>query len=184
MRLTISAYTSPLNVSEGEMEAIIADLASLTAVSTNAKLIDLYKYWNEKRRERSFPARGDLDPLEFRYALGVVSLVDFVPRTRKYKYRLVSTALTARLGYDMTGKWLDQIPDEDVRLYVKDFYDTVLLVRAAIYEKSERIFDNKVWKHEALALPLSDDDDNINMLLIYRETYDPKFAFQQYRRVS
>lgn len=166
------------------MEEIITDLASLTRASTNAKLIDLYKYWSEKRGTRSFPARGDLDPLEFPYALGVVSLVDFVPRSRRYRYRLVSTTLTARLGYDMTGKWADQIPDENIRRYVKDFYDTVIYVRTPIYEKSERIFDNKVWQHEALVLPLSDDNENINMLLVYRETYAPKFAFDQYRRAS
>jgi hypothetical protein len=167
-----------------DMEAIIDDLALLIAISTNAKLVDLYRYWSEKKDKRSFPARGDLDPLEFSYALGFVSLVDCVPRSVRFKYRLVSTNLTNRLGYDMTGKWADEIPDNYARDYVKDFYATVLHVRTPIYEKSERIFHNQVWKHEALALPLSDDNDNINMLLVYRETYDPKFAFDQYQRVS
>lgn len=166
------------------MEAIVPDLASLVAVSTNAKLTDLYKYWHRKRGDRLFPSRADLDPLEFQYAMGLVSLVDFIPGSRKYRYRLVSTALIARLGYDMTGKWVDEIPDEDARRYVKDFYDTAIIVRVPIYEKSERFFDHRIWKHEALSLPLSDDNDNINMLMIYRETYDPKFVFDQYRRVS
>lgn len=167
------------------MEEIIADLAALKAASTNSKLIELYKYWDQKRGQRSFPARADLDPLEFSYALGVVSLVDFVTRSRRYKYRLVSTALSTRLGYDMTGKWLEEIPDEEMRRYVKDFYNTVIYVRAPIYEKSERTFDHQIWKHEALALPLSDDDENINMILIYRETYDPEFAVtREYRKVS
>lgn len=136
-------------------------------------LIRLYRYWIDKHRFRPFPSRKDIDPIEFRFALGRVSLVDVLPYSPRFRYRLVSTAITDRLGYELTNKFTADIRETDIRLYVEDLYGRVLDTRRPLYEKSSRMFHNQLWQHEALALPLSTDGQAIDMLMVYRWTYDP-----------
>lgn len=157
----------------GITEIIAPDIGDLQSRSASDILIRLYQYWLDKRDARLLPSRSDIDPIEFSFAIGRVSLVDVLEGSRRFRYRLVSTALTARLGYEMTNKFTDEIPEDDVRRYVEDLYGRVLDARMPLYEKSTRIFENKTWQHEALLLPLSPDGQTIDMILIYRWTYDP-----------
>src|SRR5690349_20491294 len=125
------------------MEMVVADLADLEEVTTTADVLRLYRYWEEKRGLRNFPSRNDIDPIEFKFALSKVSLIDVTRGPRRFFYRLVSTTLTDRLGYEMTRKWVDDIPEDDVRHYVKGLYTRAVEARLPLYEKSKRIFDDK-----------------------------------------
>jgi hypothetical protein len=150
------------------------DDARLNHVTTDDILLRLFAYWTIKRGDRHYPSSSDLDLLEFRFAIGSVSLIDVLTQPRRYRYRLVSTKLTNRLGYEMTGKYVDEIPDAEVRRYVEALYTRATNLRVPLYEKSSRIFEDKKWKHEALLLPLSSDGELIDMLMVYRTTYDPE----------
>ena len=156
------------------METVVLGPPGLKGFTNNNVLLRLYDYWLAKRGVRLFSSRRDLDVLEFSFAINWLSLVDVLDKPRRFRYRLVSTTLTDRLGYEMTGKYVDHIPEDEVRSYVKDLYTRAVDLRAPLYEKSTRTFDYKVWQHEVLVLPLSSDGTNIDMLMIYRITYDPK----------
>jgi hypothetical protein len=41
--------------------------------SKDESLLRLYQYWDERRGKRRFPARGEIDLIDFTYALGRVS---------------------------------------------------------------------------------------------------------------
>jgi hypothetical protein len=69
----------------------------LAADSRDETLRRLLAYWQERRGARRFPARGDVDPVEFRYALGHVSMVDVVGDPPRFRFRLVSTLASAIL---------------------------------------------------------------------------------------
>ena len=155
------------------MEVTAPDIPTLRELAASEILIRLYRYWLDKRGGRAMPSRRDIDPLEFSFAIGRVSLLDVVAGPRRFHYRLVSTALTARLGYEMTNKFTDEIPDQDVRSYVEHLYGRVLDRHAPLYEKSTRVIDNKTWQHEALLLPLSSDGNTVDMIMVYRWTFDP-----------
>jgi hypothetical protein len=66
-----------------------------------------------RRGAKRYASRDEIDPLDFGCAVGRVSLVDVLEGPRRFRYRLVSTSLTARLGYEMTGKFLDEIQARD-----------------------------------------------------------------------
>src|SRR5689334_13570664 len=88
-------------------------MAMTPSRSPRADVIErLTAYWHQRAAGRTFPARADIDPLDFPYALGRVSLVEVHPGADgyRYRYRLVSTELTERLGFEMTGKFADEIP--------------------------------------------------------------------------
>ena len=150
------------------MEIEIGNAESLAA------LIRLYAYWQESRGAKRFPARTDIDPVDFSFALGRVSLVDVLATPRRFRFRLVSTVLTEHLGYEMTGKFLDQIPESEMRAYLERLYAVALERRNPLYARDEIVLDGRRWKHEALVLPLSSDDRSIDMLMIYRATDRPQ----------
>lgn len=158
---------------EPPTEITVSDVSNIEHAATNEILLRLFRYWNDKRALRQFPARSDIDFLEFTYALGDISLVEIVGNPRRFHYRLVSTNLTDRLGYEMTGRTVEDIPDEATRRYVDSFYTRAITARAPLFEKSTRIFNYQLWHHEALVLPLSSDGEIIDMLMIYRKIFDP-----------
>jgi hypothetical protein len=75
------------------------------------RLRALYDYWNHKCRDRSMPARADLDPVEMRPWLGNLALID-VTADRGFVYRLYGTAFVDSFGVDMTGRGIDELPAE------------------------------------------------------------------------
>lgn len=150
----------------------VASAEGLELETGDAALKRLYRYWTERRGAKRFPSRADIDPLDFGYALGRVSLVDVLEHPRRYRYRLVSTSLTARLGYEMTGKFLDQVPETEMRAYTERLYAAAVASRVPLHSRDEAMLDGRRWRHEALILPLSSDGDAVDMLLIYR-TADP-----------
>jgi hypothetical protein len=156
------------------MHILAPALDNLRENNASAVLVRLYQYWLDKRRTLPFPSRKDIDPLDFAFAFSRVSLIDVLNGPRRFRYRLVSTALTDRLGYEMTNKFTEEIPEDDVRQYVENLYNWVLDSRLPIYEKSTRTFKNQIWQHEALVLPLSSDGETIDMIMAYRWTYDPE----------
>ena len=58
------------------METVVRDLAALESLSANTELLRLYTYWADKRNSREFPSRREIDPIEFKFALSRVSLID------------------------------------------------------------------------------------------------------------
>ena len=152
----------------------IRDVEDLERSTTNAVLKRVYAYWLERRGAKRYPSRSDIDPVDFGFALGQVSLIDVLDAPRRFRYRLVATTLTDRLGYEMTGKFLDQIPESETRAYTEALYTKAVSLQAPLYERDEIVLNGRMWKYEALVLPLSADDRTINMLMIYRSTDRPR----------
>jgi hypothetical protein len=152
----------------------ITDIAALDSVTTEHALKRLYRYWADRRSAREFPSRADIDPVEFGYALGRVSLIDVLEDPRRFRYRVVSTMLTEHLGYEMTGRFLDELPAGEMRAYTERLYTHALARRLPIYETDGIVLDGWRWSHEALVLPLSSDGQRIDMLMVYRITRRPE----------
>ena len=74
------------------------------------KLSRLFHYWASKCDGDRLPRRGDIDPVDFYYILGSVSLVDIHRDPLRLYFRIFGTRHVDRHGYDLTGKWLDEAP--------------------------------------------------------------------------
>jgi len=146
----------------------------MTAIALHPKLQKLQDYWEERRRGREFPARSDIDPIDFRFALGHVSLIDVLQAPLRFRYRLVATNLTKHLGYEMTGKTADQIAEPQVRDYVLTRYCRAVEARRPLTESGEETLDDRVWRYQAIYLPLSSDGNAIDMLLVGRINERPR----------
>jgi hypothetical protein len=128
-------------------------------------------YWREKRGGAEFPARADLDPIDFRYVLGDVVLIRVShapPGSRwpwEFHYRLVGANLVERDGYDLTNKSLDELPEPEYRERVRASFIEVCETRAPIHRIRELFLDHRARRYEAVVLPLASNGHDIDMLM-------------------
>jgi hypothetical protein len=146
---------------------------SIVAASRDPRLRRFYDYWAGKRGERRFPARCDIDPLEFPYVLGNLLLVDVLRDPQRFRVRLHGTNLVTRMNYDMTGKLLDEVPRPEYRTYVLDRCRGLVASGEPLALVYDLVLDGWISRYEALWLPLSDDGINVTLLIcamMYGET--------------
>ena len=129
------------------------------------RLVRLLAYWHDKRGERRFPARRDIDPLEFGYALGHIMLVDVLREPLRFRVRLHGSGMASRAQYDLTGKLLDDLPNNEYRGYVLERCRHLVDSGEPAVAHHNRVLDGRQRRYEALWLPFSDDGRAVTMLL-------------------
>ncbi len=124
-------------------------------------LRQLFQYWDEKRGHRSAPSREDIDPAQMVEFLSNVFLIDVEEEPRRYRVRLMGTALDHWYGRDLTGCHVDEITDQ-VLAALDELVTTwePWLVSGEYVKKSDRAI-----VYELLALPMSSDGATVNMIL-------------------
>lgn len=63
----------------------------------------LYDYWNERRKQRAAPERGDIEPSMIRAALGDTFILAF-DATADHPFRLAGTRVCALFGRELKGE--------------------------------------------------------------------------------
>jgi hypothetical protein len=124
-----------------------------------------YDYYVAKRGTRAFPARADLDPLDFAYALGDITLVDVRHDPLRFSFRLDGSRHVERFGFDMTGRSLDEFPFPEMRLAIFESYRDVVEHREPRRHHRDLESSGRWFRYEALLLPLSGDGQTIDMIV-------------------
>lgn len=128
-----------------------------------------FAYWRAKAGPREMPTRADLDPVDFRYALGHVMLVDVEYAPLRFRFRLYGSALVNYFGDgDYTGKYADQLLPVDYAPFVVGAYTTAVEGRVPRYAMRDLVMNRQRIIYDVLTLPLAAPDDpaQIGMLLI------------------
>jgi hypothetical protein len=136
-------------------------------------LLRLYDYWAERRRGRSFPSRQDIDPLEFKFARGNVTLIDVLYDPLRFRFRLVGSLMAQRMGFDFTGRMVDEVEDASYRDSIIKSYREIVESRRPNTVLYERPIEGKPRRFEVLRLPLAADGETINMLLLCPQYFEP-----------
>jgi hypothetical protein len=118
------------------------------------RLQRLFDYWRGRCAEAAMPARAAVDPLDFRYILGYVTLVEVELAPRRYRFRLDGSILATLSGMDYTGKYLDQLGMPDYIDFVAASYDRVVDRALPYAYRKQGAFDTKSFDEETLILPL------------------------------
>ena len=130
------------------------------------KIRRMHDYWLAKRADRLMPSRADVDPLELRDCLGNLCLVDVtsvVPP--RFRFRLDGSNLVLATGFDMTGKFLDQLPDEEYRRFVATIYDRVIETRAPVFVVNQEDWKGYDLNVNSVTMPLSTDGARVDAIL-------------------
>lgn len=143
------------------------------------RLRRLYRYWDEKRQGRRFPARRDIDPLDFPYVLGQMMLIDVSYDPLQFRFRLYGTELVDRMGFDMTGRTLDKHPLPEFRDFLERGWREVLDTGAPAHVFFNRLVDDRQRRFESLRLPLSADGQKIDIIMVTAVLTDRQTGGQQ-----
>jgi hypothetical protein len=131
------------------------------------KLKRLYEYWCEKRGERKMPARADLDPLDMTFIIGNIILVDVIDGSPlRFSIRLHGTNLVQQVGYELTGKMLDELPQNEFRKLAQESFTRVATSAEPTAGKRDRVIDERFARYETVIMPLSSDGQRVERLLI------------------
>ena len=130
-------------------------------------LSDLLRYWREKRGDRTMPRRVDIDPLDsgLRPHLGFLVLTDVIEAAR-FRFRLIGSTLTAIVGRDSTGKYLDAVYSPVDYEHMIVAYRWVVTHRVPLRITGDLRHANRSWiDMESLDMPLSSDGRTVDMIL-------------------
>ncbi len=133
----------------------------------------IYQYWRSKWDGERLPRRSAIDPTEIPRFLPQLTIVEVVPDERRYVYRLVGTKEVEIRGRDPTGKSVLEGFFGPSLEDVLQCYDTVVATCRPLYDDSPYITpDGRFSDDETLFLPLSDDGQTINRILVFG-TFSP-----------
>jgi hypothetical protein len=91
----------------------------------------------------------------------------------RFRFRLVGSLMAQRMGWDLTGKMVDEIPDVQYRDSVIQGFRKVVELRRPNMTLYEREVNRKPRRFEVLRLPLAADGETIDMLLLCPMFFDP-----------
>jgi hypothetical protein len=126
---------------------------------------EIYRYWLDQRQNRRFPARSDIDPLAMRGALGNISLIEVQHAPLRFRLRLVGSYQAARLGFDPTGMWLDEMPAPEYRNLLIGRLQAILERPEPLLVRNRQLMDERWYDYETIWLPMANDGDRIDMVM-------------------
>jgi len=132
------------------------------------RLRHLFAYWQEKRAGRAMPRRADIDPLDFPYILGSVTLIEVLPQLDglpRFRFRLYGTEMVAHSGTDMTGRYVEDFPGPVFAEKLKQSYMTVVKTVAPLRVERRQFIDDRYYDSEGILLPLG-EGSRVDMILI------------------
>lgn len=112
------------------------------------------------------PSRGHIDPVGFAFALGNVILVDVRHDPLRFRFRLHGSKLLQEVGYDLTGRMLDELPDTAYRQLTETSFTAVVRSAEPFHAQRDLVMDGRRRTYETLILPLSADGAQVDMLLV------------------
>lgn len=129
----------------------------------------LYAYWDAKRGDKACPARRDLDPLDIPNLLPGIVLAEVVSyHPLDLIYRVVGTHEVVCRGSDPTGKLVSEAFHGESMEQVLFVYQTIVDRKEPAFLREPVFSPRKVYVNEEnLFLPLSDDGETVNRVLVY-----------------
>lgn len=136
-------------------------------------------YWRDKAGARLMPRRSDIDPADITPYLSAIILVDVVPDSRRFVYRLVGTREVAARGTDPTGRSVADAFYADSAEASLDAYEYVVRNRRPFcFRDPYPASDGKIEHEDIIYLPLSEDGESVNMILVYSHFRDFHSRFE------
>jgi PAS domain S-box-containing protein len=124
-------------------------------LTTHPDLEALKALWNRVRGDRPMPHRRELDLKTVAQWAGHLSIVT-VTSDARFQFRLFGSDLAAVYGWDLTGRFLDELTPKDLWSVVILHYEDVVKTRMPLFAPIS--IANGRWYSEVsrLLLPLSD----------------------------
>ena len=111
------------------------------------------------------PARADFDPLNVRFALGYISVIEVHRDPLRFYFRLDGTKQVELFGVDCTGRYLDEVmPAEHTEMATESCGMAVALGEPR-YHQRKILFHERLIDYEIVILPFSSDGERVDLLM-------------------
>ena len=135
--------------------------------SNPPRIRQLFEDWDERKRGNPFPGWDTFDPIDLKYILGNLVLLDVEPGAPyKSRYRVYGSKVTAQRGCDLTGRYVDDVPPADRRAFLNDNYSMIAESGSPHHAIRYVRQDGRKFHHEILSLPLASDDRTVDKILV------------------
>jgi hypothetical protein len=122
--------------------------------------------WQARRGGRHLPARKDFDVLDLKYMMGNLNLLEVLPDPLRFRYRVHCSLAVDRVGLNLTGKTIDAYPEQDYAARVQAAFVEVTRSRVPKLDAGYELINDKPIRFEALVLPLSEDGESVDMIMV------------------
>ncbi len=138
-----------------------------------SNLLGLYQYWRSIHREGISPQRIDFDPLDIHRLLPHIYLCE-IQKDGRYFFRTAGTATRALFNVELSGKYLEEIPEVLVVTRAMRSYKIIRDTKKPWLSNVTFTFEMSPDYHYArLTLPLTNDQGIVTHLLGGIELDDP-----------
>ena len=125
----------------------------------------LQEYWHSVLDGRPMPSRRDIDPAGMRRLLPHVFLIDVIGQPPGFRWRLVGTRIGDVERRELTGKSLEETILQREDPFLSFCRLTIRVRRPTCHAAQRRDPDGSSRPLMRVLLPLSDDGQNVNMML-------------------
>ena len=125
----------------------------------------LYAYWDNVRGARELPAWRDFDAHHLSFIASNILLIDVQHEPLAFRFRAHGLQLAWRIGYDMTGKLVDELPHPQNRAVLLERCRDLVASRRPYVGQGERNVAGRELPYEVVWLPLSEDGQRVDLLL-------------------
>ena len=142
-------------------------------------LIRFYDYWDSLRGGRTMPARREIDPLTApRGFLPNIMLIDILYEAQRYRYRLIGSNIVTATGENRTGRFFDEVGFFQSYPTVFPQYEAVVKTGRPLcsLEPFTNFISGSDYRADRLILPLSDDGQRVDTLLVLFQFNSGPFA--------
>ena len=125
----------------------------------------LVAHWERLCAGRHMPVRADFDPLDVRYAIGFISLIEVRRDPLRFYFRLDGTKQVELFGVDCTRRYLDEaMPSDHVAMATVSYRDVVEAGEPR-YHRRRIPFHERLIDYEIVILPFSTDGIRVDLLM-------------------
>lgn len=124
------------------------------------------QFWDALRDGRTMPARKDFDPIAAKRFLPHLFLLDVLRPEMRFRGRLVGTQIVTELGFDYTGKCLDEVIPEPYLSVLHQDLRTVAESGAPHYRVTTLAWDDRPHAtYHRLYMPMSVGTDQVDIIV-------------------
>lgn len=126
-------------------------------------------HWNAVRGAARMPARREIDPVALKEALGIVMIARREPALDDYRFSLFGTEIARAQQTDYTSKLASQLEPKAYADIVLSSYRRAQATGRPYYGRISISVDHELVSYHRLVLPLADDGETVDALLVASE---------------
>jgi hypothetical protein len=126
----------------------------------------LLALWQSRIIDGGLPSRKSFSASELIQFGGRIALIEVQQDPERFRFRLIGTYITEKLGRDSTGMYLDELYDRDKYDLAVEGYRHCVRHRTPAAAKGSMVHAGKDFvTFEAIDLPLASDGVNVDLII-------------------